>query len=120
MLPRGRAYRYPPGRNMPEVPMSGVPGGMLPVSYDMGGIPFRDATMQTGALASALANAAPDQQRTVSSCVTCILFVFTMALLKFWSFTKWTNILTTGIFLSFVNYIVAGRTSIPSCRSVRA
>ncbi|XP_044470296.1 polyadenylate-binding protein 4-like [Mangifera indica] len=65
MLPRGRGYRYPPGRNMPEVPMSAVPGGMLPVSYDMGGIPFRDATMQTGALASALANAAPDQQRTL-------------------------------------------------------
>ncbi|KAJ0096603.1 hypothetical protein Patl1_28645 [Pistacia atlantica] len=66
MLPRGRVYRYPPGPNMPDVPISGGPGGMLPVSYDMGGMPFRDTTpMQTGALASALANAAPDQQRTL-------------------------------------------------------
>lgn len=72
MVPRGRVYRYPPGRNMPDVPMGGVPGGMLPVPYDIGGgMPFRDASfsqpMQTGALASALANASPDQQRTVRS-----------------------------------------------------
>ncbi|KAI9165758.1 hypothetical protein LWI28_019902 [Acer negundo] len=69
MLPRGRVYRYPPGRNMPDVPMAGVPGGMLPVPYDMGGMPFRDASfsqpMQTGALASALANATPEHQRTL-------------------------------------------------------
>ncbi|KAK3221891.1 hypothetical protein Dsin_008916 [Dipteronia sinensis] len=69
MLPRGRVYRYPPGRNMPDVSMAGVPGGMLPVPYDMGGMPFRDASfsqpMQTGALASALANATPEHQRTL-------------------------------------------------------
>ncbi|OMO56629.1 hypothetical protein CCACVL1_26408 [Corchorus capsularis] len=69
MLPKGRVYRYPPGRNMPDVPMSGVPGGMLPVPYDMGGMPFRDAAfsqpMTTGALATALANAPPEQQRTL-------------------------------------------------------
>ncbi|KAK0603174.1 hypothetical protein LWI29_002173 [Acer saccharum] len=69
MLPRGRVYRYPPGRNMPDVPMAGVPGGMLPVPYDMGGMPFRDTSfsqpMQTGALASALANATPEHQRTL-------------------------------------------------------
>ncbi|KAK2657517.1 hypothetical protein Ddye_010569 [Dipteronia dyeriana] len=69
MIPRGRVYRYPPGRNMPDVPMAGVPGGMLPVPYDMGGMQFRDASfsqpMQTGALASALANATPEHQRTL-------------------------------------------------------
>ncbi|GAV90203.1 RRM_1 domain-containing protein/PABP domain-containing protein, partial [Cephalotus follicularis] len=69
MLPRGRVYRYPPGRSMPDGPIVGVPGGMLPVPYDMGGMPFRDATfsqpMQAGALATALANSTPDQQRTL-------------------------------------------------------
>ncbi|XVF61210.1 hypothetical protein PTKIN_Ptkin08bG0111900 [Pterospermum kingtungense] len=69
MLPKGRAYRYPPGRNVPDVPIPGVPGGMLPVPYNMGGMPFRDGAfsqpMATGALASALANATPEQQRTL-------------------------------------------------------
>ncbi|GAB4839322.1 Polyadenylate-binding protein 8 [Ancistrocladus abbreviatus] len=69
MLPRGRVYRYPPGRNMPDVPMAGVAGGMLPVSYDMGGMPMRDAgigqPVPITALATALANASPDQQRTM-------------------------------------------------------
>ncbi|KAI3991138.1 hypothetical protein MKX01_022359 [Papaver californicum] len=70
MMPRGRMYRYPPGgRNMPEVPMPGVAGGMLSVPYDMGGMPLRDASMAQpipiGALASALANATPDHQRTM-------------------------------------------------------
>ncbi|XWS25582.1 hypothetical protein CRYUN_Cryun27aG0080500 [Craigia yunnanensis] len=67
MLPRGRVYRYPPGRNMPEVPMSSVAGGMLSVPYDMGGMPLRDAgigqPMPISALATALANAMPEQQR---------------------------------------------------------
>ena len=69
MLPRGRVYRYPPGRNMPEAPMPGVAGGMLSVPYDMGGMLPRDAgigkPMPVPALATALANAPPDQQRTV-------------------------------------------------------
>ncbi|GAB2269604.1 poly(A) binding protein Pab2 [Dionaea muscipula] len=70
MLPRGgRLYRYPPGRNMPDGPMPGVAGGMLPVSYDMNGMPIRDAAIAQpvpiGALASALANATPEQQRTM-------------------------------------------------------
>ncbi|KAJ4714835.1 Polyadenylate-binding protein [Melia azedarach] len=69
MLPRGRMYRYPPGRNVQDVPISGIPGGMLPVPYDVSGMPFRDAALsqpiQTGALASALANATPEQQRTL-------------------------------------------------------
>lgn len=71
MIPRGR-YRYPPGRALPDAPMPGVAaaGGMLSVPYDMGGMPMRDAPMSQqqvpiGALASALANASPDQQRTV-------------------------------------------------------
>lgn len=73
MLPRGRVYRYPPGRNMPDVPMPGVAGGMLPVPYDMGaGMPMRDAAvgqpMPITALSTALANASPEQQRTVSLC----------------------------------------------------
>ena len=65
MVPRGRVYRYPPGRNMPEVPMAGA---MLP-GYDMGGMPLRDTgiaqPVPISALATALANAAPEQQRTV-------------------------------------------------------
>ncbi|XVE70117.1 hypothetical protein DITRI_Ditri10aG0045600 [Diplodiscus trichospermus] len=67
MLPRGRVHRYPPGRNVPEVPMSNVPGGMLSVPYDIGGMPLRDAgigqPMPIPALATALANAIPEQQR---------------------------------------------------------
>ncbi|KAG7989970.1 hypothetical protein I3843_02G002600 [Carya illinoinensis] len=69
MLPRGRAYRYPPGRNMPDASFAGVSGGMLSTPYDMGGMPFRDGPfsqpMATGALATALANATPEKQRTL-------------------------------------------------------
>ncbi|KAI8548661.1 hypothetical protein RHMOL_Rhmol07G0291600 [Rhododendron molle] len=69
MLPRGRVYRYPPGRNMGDVPMPGIAGGMLSVPYDMGGMLPRDAAfgqpMPVPALATALANAPPDQQRTM-------------------------------------------------------
>ncbi|CAL5378921.1 unnamed protein product [Camellia sinensis] len=69
MLPRGRVYRYPPGRGMPDVSMSGVAGGMLSIPYDMGGMPLRDGGMSQpipiGALATALANASPADQRTV-------------------------------------------------------
>ncbi|KAI4298478.1 hypothetical protein L6164_032032 [Bauhinia variegata] len=69
MLPRGRVYRYPPGRGLPDVPMPGVAGGMFSVPYDVGGMPLRDASMSQqipiGALASALANATPEQQRTM-------------------------------------------------------
>lgn len=61
MLPRGRGYRYPPGRNMPDSP---IPGGFIPVGYDMSGMPFSQPA-STGALASALANATPAQQRTL-------------------------------------------------------
>ncbi|MBA0751472.1 hypothetical protein Gogos_000393 [Gossypium gossypioides] len=69
MLPRGRVYRYPPGRGLPDVSMPNIAGGMLSVPYDMGGMPMRDASISQpipiGALASALANATPDQQRTM-------------------------------------------------------
>ncbi|XAR72917.1 hypothetical protein NMG60_11019723 [Bertholletia excelsa] len=60
MLPRGRVYRYPPGRGMPDVSMSGVGGGMLSVPY--GGM---SQPVPIGALASALANASPAEQRTM-------------------------------------------------------
>lgn len=69
MLPRGRVYRYPPGRNMQDGPMQGVAGGMMSVPYDMGGLPIRDPVgqpMPIQALATALANAPLEQQRTVS------------------------------------------------------
>ncbi|CAN1307460.1 Polyadenylate-binding protein 2 [Linum perenne] len=65
MLPRGRVYRYPPGRGgMPEVPMTGAagPGGMLSVPYDMAGL---SQPIPIGALATALANATPEEQRTM-------------------------------------------------------
>ncbi|GMI91138.1 poly(A) binding protein 2, ARABIDOPSIS POLY(A) BINDING 2, POLY(A) BINDING PROTEIN 2 [Hibiscus trionum] len=69
MLPRGRVYRYPPGHMMPEVPISNVPGGMLSAPYEMGGMRLRDAgvgqPMPVPALASSLANATPEQQRTM-------------------------------------------------------
>ncbi|PHT32434.1 Polyadenylate-binding protein 2 [Capsicum baccatum] len=71
MMPRGRMYRYPPGgRNVPDGPMPGVAGGMLSVPYDMGGMLPRDAAamgqpMPISTLASALANAPPEQQRTM-------------------------------------------------------
>jgi len=62
MLPRGRMYRYPSGRGGPDVAMPGVPGGMLSVPYS------RDASpgpMPAGALATSLANAPIEQQRTM-------------------------------------------------------
>lgn len=68
-MPRGRMYRYP-GRGMPDAPMPGVAGGMFSVPYEVGGMPIREAALPQqipiGALASALANASPEQQRTVS------------------------------------------------------
>ncbi|CAI9769957.1 unnamed protein product [Fraxinus pennsylvanica] len=67
MLPRGRAYRYPPGHGMPDVSMQGFAGGMLSVPYEMGNMPLRNVRMPQpiGALASALANASPTEQRTM-------------------------------------------------------
>ncbi|GAV83802.1 RRM_1 domain-containing protein/PABP domain-containing protein [Cephalotus follicularis] len=69
MLPRGRVYRYPPGRGLPDVQMPGVGGGMVSVPYDMGVLPIRDAVVSQsvpiGTLATALANASLDQQRTM-------------------------------------------------------
>ncbi|KAE9447157.1 hypothetical protein C3L33_20928, partial [Rhododendron williamsianum] len=72
MLPRGRVFRYPTGRGLPDVSMQGVGGGMLSVPYDIGGgMPFRDGGMSQpipiGALASALANASLADQRTVGN-----------------------------------------------------
>ncbi|KAI3712264.1 hypothetical protein L1987_70815 [Smallanthus sonchifolius] len=59
MVPRGRMYRYPPGRNVGDVP------------YDIGNpMQLRDPAgisqpIPIGALASALANASPTEQRTM-------------------------------------------------------
>ncbi|CAI9104631.1 OLC1v1003341C1 [Oldenlandia corymbosa var. corymbosa] len=67
MLPRGRGFRYPQGRPMPDASMPGVAGGILP--YDMAGMPMREVGVSLpvpiGALASALANASPADQRTM-------------------------------------------------------
>ncbi|KAK4777585.1 hypothetical protein SAY87_017772 [Trapa incisa] len=67
MVPRGRVYRYLPGRGMPDLQMTGVSGGMMSMPSDMGIMPTRESSpsqpIPIGALASALANATPDQQR---------------------------------------------------------
>ncbi|KAJ3695450.1 hypothetical protein LUZ60_000827 [Juncus effusus] len=70
MMPRGRMYnRYPAGRNMQDLPAPGVGAGPMLQPYDMGTPqPMRDAPavsqpVPIGTLASALANATPDQQR---------------------------------------------------------
>lgn len=80
MLPMGHVYHYPPSyppsHNMRDVPLPGVAGGMLTVNYDMGGLPIRDATglpMPNQPLATALANASPEQQRTVRP-LSCFCF----------------------------------------------
>ncbi|KAK8624931.1 hypothetical protein V6N13_089817 [Hibiscus sabdariffa] len=68
VLPRGRVYRRPPGRGLPDVSMPKVAGGKPSVPYDMGGMPMHGAPpqpFQIGALASALAHATPNQRRTV-------------------------------------------------------
>ncbi|XP_010555994.1 PREDICTED: polyadenylate-binding protein 8 isoform X1 [Tarenaya hassleriana] len=70
IIPRGRMYRYPQRGGLPEVPMPGVAPSMLSVPYDMAGaVPLRDSSVSQpvpiGALASALANASPEQQRTM-------------------------------------------------------
>ncbi|KAF3442849.1 hypothetical protein FNV43_RR16767 [Rhamnella rubrinervis] len=52
-----------------DVPMASVSRGMFSIPYDMGGMPMRDAVLSQipiGALATALANASLEQQRTVS------------------------------------------------------
>ena len=53
---------------MPNPGMHSV-GAVMPSPYEMGGVPMRDAGLSQpvpiGALATALANAPPDQQRLV-------------------------------------------------------
>ncbi|KAI3761153.1 hypothetical protein L1987_51562 [Smallanthus sonchifolius] len=65
MFPRGRMYRYP-GRNAAAAD-GNVP--VVPVPYEISGIFPRDGTvnqpMPITALTSALANASPEQQRTM-------------------------------------------------------
>ncbi|XVF64971.1 hypothetical protein PTKIN_Ptkin09bG0209400 [Pterospermum kingtungense] len=64
MLHRGRVYRYPPRRGLPDA-MPDVAGGMLSIPYDMGGMPMHDTSLSQsiliGALASTLANATSEQ-----------------------------------------------------------
>ncbi|ONM53764.1 Polyadenylate-binding protein 2 [Zea mays] len=67
IFPRGgRGYRYATGRGMPDPGMHNV-GAVMPSPYEMGGMAMRDAGVSQpvpiGALATALANASPDQQR---------------------------------------------------------
>ncbi|KAL5220036.1 hypothetical protein ABZP36_024749 [Zizania latifolia] len=67
MLPRGGrgGYRYASGRGMPETPFHGV--GVVPSPYEMGRMSLSDAgapqQVPIGAMASALANSPPEQQR---------------------------------------------------------
>ncbi|XP_071742638.1 polyadenylate-binding protein 2-like [Rutidosis leptorrhynchoides] len=72
MVPRARMYRYPVRNDANMGGVGGGGGGMLPVPYDMGSMLPRDTAaaamqqpMPITALASALANAPPDQQRTM-------------------------------------------------------
>ncbi|KAK4434398.1 Polyadenylate-binding protein 4 [Sesamum alatum] len=64
MLPRGRMYQFPPGHNVPDVPIPGIARGMLSVPYDMGGMLPRDAVPQDMPI-TALANSTPQQQKTM-------------------------------------------------------
>ncbi|KAK9177977.1 hypothetical protein WN943_027167 [Citrus x changshan-huyou] len=70
MLPGAHVYRCPLGRNMQDVPMQGVAGCMLPIPFDMGArMPRRDASVGQPTpitpLSTALANASPEQRRTL-------------------------------------------------------
>ena len=119
MLPRGgRVYRYPPGRGLPDVPMPGVAGGMFSVPYDMGGMPLRDASLSSqpvpvGALASALANATPDQQRTVS------IFYIINGRFQYYPYEFEHESLLNWIACDY-KYIDAGGESLPACGTIGA
>lgn len=71
MVPRGGrgGYRYASGRGMPDAAFRGV-GAMVPSLYEMGRMTPGDTgapqEISSGALASALANSPPEQQRLVS------------------------------------------------------
>ncbi|KAI3779329.1 hypothetical protein L2E82_09020 [Cichorium intybus] len=60
----------PPGQNVVDASVGGITGGgMVSVSYDIGGMPLRETRISQpipiSALASALANALPTEQRTI-------------------------------------------------------
>lgn len=71
MHPRGRMYRYP---QRDVNPMPGLTPNMLSVPYDVSGgggnVHLRDSPasqpVPIGALATSLANATPEHQRTVN------------------------------------------------------
>ncbi|CAM8974696.1 unnamed protein product [Rhodiola kirilowii] len=69
MFPMGRMVRFPPMRGMHEAQLHGVPGNMLAGPYEMNGTASRESAGQqaqplpSSILITALANAAPDQQK---------------------------------------------------------
>ncbi|MFS7962687.1 putative polyadenylate-binding protein/Hyperplastic disc protein [Helianthus anomalus] len=63
MMPRGRVYRYPPGRNIGDMGYVPYDVGNAMQLRDAGGIPSQPIPI--GTLASALANASPTEQRTM-------------------------------------------------------
>ncbi|KAJ1436741.1 Polyadenylate-binding protein/Hyperplastic disc protein [Sesbania bispinosa] len=68
MQQQGTCLSLPSWTQHARCPTARVAGGMLSVPYDMGGLPIRDAVgqpMPIQALATALANAPPEQQRTM-------------------------------------------------------
>ncbi|KAI3766007.1 hypothetical protein L2E82_16055 [Cichorium intybus] len=72
IMPRGWMYRYPRGRNVLDASMGGIGGGgMVSVSYDIGGMPLRQPAISQpipiSVLASALVNASPTEQRNVEA-----------------------------------------------------
>lgn len=78
MLTRGgHGYRHPTRRNPSDGPMRGFAGGMRSVHNIVGGLPIHNGGMPpsipVGALTPLLANASPEQQRTVGSSYFCTL-----------------------------------------------
>ncbi|KAM0942737.1 hypothetical protein DsansV1_C14g0130321 [Dioscorea sansibarensis] len=70
MLPRGgRGYRHPTRHNTSDGPMPGIAGGTRSVHNIVGGQPIQNGGMPpsipVGALTPSLANASPEQQRTI-------------------------------------------------------
>ncbi|XP_051150085.1 polyadenylate-binding protein 2-like [Andrographis paniculata] len=70
MVPRGRMYRYPPGRNTPDVAIAPAASGMRSVPFDMGNMVPQNAVVPPqpvpiSALTTALASAKPEYQRRI-------------------------------------------------------
>ncbi|CAL0305810.1 unnamed protein product [Lupinus luteus] len=68
VLSRSPVYWYPTVHNTGNAPWPALAGGMLADPYDRGGVPIWDASEQpvaTNNLSRALANASPEEQRTI-------------------------------------------------------